>query len=124
MIHGDPEPPTLPHPSTLRVAKNEYLERKYWDKDAIISISRMKRADHTDQKLAIRHVGYDPFYVFYFTNYQKLVYKQYAMSEVPSLKIDASGGFVQRIVKADGTLGQTHIFISWCNTFPARAVCH
>lgn len=69
----------------------------------------MKRIGRTEDKFTIRNIGYDPFYVQYWSNHQNVVYKKYAESEVASLKIDASGSFVSKLKRADETRSK-HIF--------------
>lgn len=110
MNRDDPEPPILPKSTVLHVAKNRYLESLYLDKDPVVAISKLKRVGETENKYAIRNIGYDPFIVLYWTNYQKLIYSKYAGKEEASLKIDASGKIVSKIRKADQTYGP-HVFL-------------
>lgn len=84
MSPGDPEPPVLPNVSTLKVAKKEYIDSQSMDRDPIIAIAKLKMLGDTEQKLALRNIGYDPFVTFFWTNYQNLVYKKYASSEAAS----------------------------------------
>lgn len=110
MIHGEKEAPIIPKASVLNVAKHEYMQSLQLDKNPIIAISKMKRIGDAESKLAIRFIGYDPFYVMYWSNYQSLVYKKYASNEIASIKIDSTGKLVSRLKKDDGTLGP-HIFL-------------
>lgn len=110
MLPGDPEPPTLPKADVMHVAKNEHLQSSLLDKDPIVAIAKMKRIGRTEEKLSIRNVGYDPFYVQYWTHHQNLIYEKYTKRETASLKIDATGGLVSKILRADGTFSQ-HIFL-------------
>lgn len=96
--------------NVLSVAKCEYLQSLSLDKDPVIAISKMKRIGRTEDKFAIRNIGYYPFYVQYWSNHQNVVYKTYAGREVSSLKIDASGGFVSKLKRPDGILSQ-HILL-------------
>lgn len=96
MSLGDPEPPTLPKADVMNVAKHEYLQSSLLDKDPIVAIAKMKRIGPTEEKLTIRNVGYDPFYVQYWTHYQNLIYEKYTKREIASLKIDATGGLVSK----------------------------
>lgn len=110
MSPGDPEPPILPKSSVLNAARHEYNEGLSLDRDPILAISKLKRIGETEEKFAIRSIGYDPFFVHYWTNYQNVVYKKYARTQISSLKIDASGKFTARILRADGSKSQ-HIFL-------------
>lgn len=110
MSPGDPEPPTLPKSNVLNAAKCEYLKSLQLDRDPVIAISKMKRVGRTEDLFTIRNIGYDPFYVQYWSRHQNVVYKKYAGRETASLKFDASGGFVSRLKRPDGNDSQ-HIFL-------------
>lgn len=74
MNRDDPESPTPPKSSVLHVAKNQYLESLYLEKDPVVAISKLKRVGEKENRYAIRNIGYDPFMVLYWTNYQKLIH--------------------------------------------------
>lgn len=58
-------------------------------------------------------MGYDRFYVHYWTKHQNVVYKNNAKNEPVSLKIDAPSGFVSKLEKSDGSFSH-HIFFVYC----------
>lgn len=81
MNEEDPKPAIIPNASTLTNAKYEYKESAHLDKDPVIAISKLKKVGEAQQMVAVRNIGYDPFFVIYFTNYQSLVYRKYALAE-------------------------------------------
>lgn len=110
MSPDDPEPPILRKSSVLNAAKPDYIEELSLDRDPILAIAKLKRIGETDERFAIRSIGYDPFFVHYWTNHQNLVYKKHVRTEISSLKIGASGKFVAKIRRADGSKSH-HIFL-------------
>lgn len=94
----------------MNMAKHEYVESLHLDKDPVVAISALRRLGNIEAKSAIRYLGYDPFYVMYWTNYQNLVYRMYTSTENSCIYIDATGKLVSKILKKDKTLGP-HIFL-------------
>ncbi|CAH1116558.1 unnamed protein product [Phaedon cochleariae] len=100
MCPGDAEPPNLYSSPVLRKAKSEYISSQYLDKDPVKSIFLSKQTTGAN---IIQNIGLDPFYVHYWTSHQTSIYKKYCSKFTSCLYIDATGGVVRKIKKADGS---------------------
>ena len=114
MQPSDQEPGTLYKTTVLNKAKHQSERQKHCDIDTLTSLVMMKQDSH---KFSIHEIGYDPFYILYWTNYQIHVYNIYANGSFPTITIDATGS----IVKALKTGGRKtkHIFL-----YQAVVNCH
>lgn len=83
----------LPSGSVLRTAVSiEKRERRYND-DPVVAIAIMKTL--SKYQAVIRDIGYDPFYVYYWSPLEMAVYKFYVKDTLePRISIDATGGLV------------------------------
>lgn len=89
------------------VAKRDYLASKFHDPDPLKALSLMK---HKGFNHAIHGIGADPFYVYYWLNYQNHIYRSYAKQESATIFIDATGSIVKRVTKLGGTKS-AHVFL-------------
>lgn len=105
MNFNDKEPSDLPSSNALRVLKSRVIAESRSFKDPISSIHAMRYAN-TDGK-AIRAIGLDPFYVFYWLPTQIYVFREYAKSPESKISIDATGGVVKKIKRPQGNKSST-----------------
>ena len=99
MRPGDPEPPTLPSASVLRVAKVEFVHSTHAHQDSRKALEIMK---YTSWSNAIHSIGYNPFFVHFWTAHQIRLVFNYRKSEISSDAMDASGNMIKKIELFDG----------------------
>ncbi|CAI6376027.1 unnamed protein product [Macrosiphum euphorbiae] len=101
MHFGEKEPSHIPTLNSLRILKYKALQKENLHKDPIISISILKQTNNLNS--TIRDIGYDRFYIHYWSGNELDVYRQYIKQNVNSvISIDATGGVVQRPVLISG----------------------
>lgn len=98
MEEGDPEPPHIPKPSVLRMAKSEYRKSQFHDPDPVRALSLMARQLYPGD---IHFVSEFPFAVHYWTNHQKHVYCPYAARQQSCIFIDATGSIFTKFLKTN-----------------------
>lgn len=96
MDKGDPIPPMLYNDTVLRNAKQEEMDRRLELKhsDPILNLNLAKY-----ESLAgiVRNIGLDPFFCMYWTEEQKLLYKNTITQNLNSfLTVDATGSFAKK----------------------------
>lgn len=114
MKPDDPEPGNLYKTSVMNKAKHESDLKQYHDPNVFASLVILKRKI---QKLNLHAMGYDPFFLLYWTNYQVHVYRLYAKSCHPTISIDATGSIVQKL--SIDNYKTKHIFL-----YEAVVNCH
>lgn len=101
----DPEPPQLYKASILRKAKQERQDKNLQIKGPCVfsNLQDMKYMQHAG---SIHNIGYDPFFVHYWTSEQITVYLEYH----DILYIDATGSLVKKLTLPNGELSP-HIYL-------------
>lgn len=84
----------------LRNAKSEYKKSQYLDKDPIKALSILKRKT-TLGKNVVHNIGYDPFYVHFWSSHQNRLYNK-VNRKCAVLIIDATGKVAPKLKYADG----------------------
>jgi len=103
MEFGDIEPSHLPTSNALRVLKCKPVKK---NNDPILSLSILK--NNISYSTIIRDIGYDRFFVHYWSTLQINAYRQYVkQSSTPLITIDASGGVVRRPLLISGRKSKT-----------------
>lgn len=93
---------------TYQKCKEEEEQKTYLDKDPVVSLGKLKRCSGGQN--VIRNIGYDPFFVYFWSNHQINVYNKKITEHMACLSIDATGKIAKPIVHADGTNSQ-HLFL-------------
>jgi len=89
-------PPQIPSLTSLRVAKHRAVSSLRHHQDPINALGVMKQIHKYDG--AIRDIGFDTFFVHFWTNLQMKIYKeQYTKCAVPTISFDATGGVCKKI---------------------------
>ncbi|KAJ1520351.1 hypothetical protein ONE63_004549 [Megalurothrips usitatus] len=109
MEEGEREPPQVPLARSLRQAKFEYLSSLRLDNDPVMAIILAKHeALYTG---FIKNVTYEKFIVPFWNIAQVHAERSYVQNTPNSkISIDASGGFVHKLKRADGKKSG-HIFL-------------
>ncbi|KAF0728916.1 Uncharacterized protein FWK35_00028412, partial [Aphis craccivora] len=95
MNFGDKEPSHLPSLNALRVLKSKSIKKEQEHDDSILSLSILK--NDIPYSTIIRDIGYDRFFVHYWSTVQMNAYRKYAkQSKTPLISIDATGGLVRK----------------------------
>ena len=98
---GDPEPSTIPSLNALRLIKSRTKQSSHLDSDPIISVIKMK--GNAPFSLIFRDIGYDPFFLHYWSAAQENAYRIYTrQTPVLRVSIDATGGVVRPIHLVSG----------------------
>lgn len=93
MHFGEKEPSLIPTLNSLRILKSKALQKENLHKDPVISISILKQTNNLNS--TIRDIGYDRFFIHYWSGNELNVYRQYIKQNVNSvISIDATGGVV------------------------------
>lgn len=101
MNFGDKEPSHLPTLNALRILKCRSLKKNQDHDDPILGLSVLK--GNLPYSLIIRDIGYDRFFVHYWSTVQINIYRQYFKStDVPVISIDATGGVVKKTLLISG----------------------
>ena len=88
----------IPSSNVLRVAKHEFLRRNRLHKDPILALGIMKRT--VPYEGIIRDIGYDSFFVHYWSPAQINVFNEYCKRTTESvIAIDATGSVCHKINK-------------------------
>lgn len=112
MDFGDPYPPILPKTTVLRKAISEMKDKRLGltGSKSISNIVDMKDTTHVG---SVHKIGASPFFCYYWTTEQKLLYKlNYKTNEHSFMTIDATGSVVKKI-KYSYTKS-SHIFLYQC----------
>lgn len=101
----DSEPPQLYKASTLRKAKQQRQDLNLQIKGscAYTNLQNMKYTNHAG---SIHGIGYDPFFIHYWTPEQMIVYLEYHNI----LYIDATGSLIRKFNLPNGELS-SHIYL-------------
>jgi len=96
MEFGDDEPSHLPTANALRIIKCRAISDQREDHDPILALCKMK---HMHPYLNIvKEIGYDRFFVHYWTALEMNVYRQYVKhNKITTVCIDATGSLVKKI---------------------------
>lgn len=101
----DSEPPHLYKPSTLRKAKQERQDLNLQIKGSC-SFTNLQNMKYNNHAGSIYSIGYDPFFVHYWTPEQIVVYLEYH----DILYIDATGSLIKKLKLPNGELSP-HIYL-------------
>ena len=109
MNFGDYEPAHIPTSNALRILKHRKYKKDLIHTDPIIGINIMM---HSSAYLgSIKSLGYEPFYVMYWTSSQMKVYNLYCkLCPNPNICLDTTGSVVKRI-KRPYDKKSKHIFL-------------
>jgi len=101
----DSEPPYLYKTSTLRKAKQERRDFNLHIKGtcAFTNLQNMKYTNHAG---SIHCIGYDPFFVHYWTSEQMTIYLEYH----DIIYIDATGSLIRKFMLPNGELSP-HVYL-------------
>lgn len=119
MNYGDAEPPTLYNNSVLRKAKQEEADRRLHLKgrDPIVNLQYAKYYTHIGR---MHDIGVDPFYCFYWSQEQLLLYKlDHSKDSNSFLTIDTTGGIAHRLQLPNGEKSH-YIFLYQCMSISNR----
>lgn len=100
---------TLQNEEVLHKAKHEYRKAQYLDPDPVRALSILKRLTPVGQNV-VHKIGYDPFFVHFWSSHQTKVYNEKMMENGAFLAIDATGSVAHNIVHVDGKHGK-HLFL-------------
>lgn len=101
MKFGDREPSNIPSSNVLRVAKHKTLTISRAHKNPILALGILKKKPPCEN--TIRDIGYDRFFVHYWSAAQIHVYNEYCKKSVPStIAIDATGSICHKIKRLAG----------------------
>ena len=101
MAEEDSEPPQLYSSAVLHAAKSEATMADYIDPDALKALVILKSSSLQN---IIHNIGLDPVFVHYWSNHQLNIYKKYAIENNAYISIDATGGIIKYLCKADGSI--------------------
>lgn len=92
---GDKEPSHLPTANALRIIKCRSTKNQREDDDPILSLCKMKHI-HPYVNI-IKDIGYDRFFVHYWSALEMNVYRQYSRNNrITTVCIDATSGGLAR----------------------------
>lgn len=112
MDYGDVEPPNLYTSSVLRKAKQQATNLELGisnENNPIFSIGNLKYSN--EHQGAIQNIGFDPFFVHYWTPTQEHIYKTYIRTKWTTQYIDATGSLVLPIIRTQNKISSSHIFL-------------
>lgn len=90
------EPSDLPTLNALRIIKHRSQTAEHLDPDPIISIIKMMQ--NQPYKCFFQNVGYEPFFLHYWSAAQTNAYRTYTrQTKVPCVSIDATVSLIRRI---------------------------
>jgi len=90
MNFGEKEPSHLPTSNALRIAKCRELKKYREDNDPVLEISKMKNINPFIN--VIKDIGYDRFFVHYWSATELNVYRKYVKyNKCSTILIDATG---------------------------------
>lgn len=95
MEFGDNEPSHLPTANALRITKCRAIKDQREDDDPILALCKLK---HIHPYLnIIKDIGYDRFFVHYWSTLEINVYRQYSQqNKITTVCIDATGSLVKK----------------------------
>lgn len=99
----------LPNSSVLRVAKHEYKKSQYLHNDPIVALGLLKRATALGKNV-IQKIGFDPFFVYFWSSHQLKVYNAKMVENDTCICIDATGKVASKIVHANKEKSK-HLFL-------------
>lgn len=101
MHYGEAEPSHIPSKNALRVMKYKANKINRIHEDPITALSLLKASlPYND---IIRDIGYDRFFVHYWSSTEINSYRLYAKNnKLPTISIDATGGLVQKPILISG----------------------
>ncbi|CAI6343597.1 unnamed protein product [Macrosiphum euphorbiae] len=103
MSEGDKAPAQIPSLISLRTAKSRAISLTRLHQDPVIAINIMKY--NSSFCSTIRDIGYDGFFVHFWSNLQLRIYKDcYSKCKIPSISFDATGGCCRKIKRPDNTM--------------------
>lgn len=111
---GDGDPPMCYTENVMSTAKSQDKKARTLHRDPIVSLGILKRSPLG--KDVIQNIGYDPFSVIMFSNYQIRLWNLYS-DKVP-LIIDATSGIATKLIHADGQKSRSlflHLAVINCN---------
>lgn len=95
MEFGDKEPCSLPTSNALRIVKCRAIKDQRENDDPVLALCRMKHM-HPYQNI-IKDVGYDRFFVHYWSALEMNVYRQYTQqNKISTVCIDATGSLLKK----------------------------
>lgn len=99
----------LPSSTVLRTLKSEYTKKQFLDNNPVIALSILKRKSSIGRNV-IHKIGYDPFFVYFWSSHQVKLYNTQVAEGGCSLAIDATGGVAPKIIHVDGRKSK-HLFL-------------
>lgn len=99
----------LPSASALRRVKLEYKKSLYLHEDPIKSLGLLKRSKPLGQNV-IHKIGFDPFFVYFWSSHQIKFYNTKVAERDASLAIDATGKVAPKI-KHSNNENSKHLFL-------------
>lgn len=121
----------LPSAEVLRRIKHDYKKSAYLDDDPIKSLGILKRSVPLGQNV-IHKIGYDPFFIYFWSTHQIKIYNAKVREEGACLAIDATGKVTPKITHANNDKSK-HLFLYTgilnCQTGPLPVIrqiteCH
>ena len=109
----DKEPPHLYSTNVLRVAKYDIAQKNYMDKDPLKALYLLQLGS---LRHIIHSIGWNPFYIHYWSNHQLHVYRTYVSDETSCVYIDATESVVKKIKRSElnTKTKSKHIFLYNC----------
>jgi len=120
---GDSVPPIIYNSIVLRKAKQQLLNKRL-QLQTTDPVKNLQNAKHSTLRGTIRNIGYDPFYCFYWSEEQRVLYKNACKAKDCFLAIDATGGIANKLLLPNGKKAP-HLFLYQCmcitskGSFPA-----
>lgn len=108
MKYGDTEPAFIPKLGTLRTAKSAFLKSSQIDSDPIVALYKAKSFQEYGN--TIHNVGYSPFFVYFWTKAQIMMYRKFCENNQKRISIDSTGGVAKKINYPD-QLNSKSIFL-------------
>ncbi|CAI6375243.1 unnamed protein product [Macrosiphum euphorbiae] len=96
MEYGDQEPVNIPTLNALRVMKHKVFQKSHIHQDLITALSLLKNT--VNYNIIIYNMGYDRFFLHYWTSTEINTYTVYTKKKIPRITIDATGGLVRKFL--------------------------
>lgn len=98
-------PAHIPTTKSLRQIKSKLSTSSRLHPDPIVALGILKNSDGGS---AIRDIGYDKFFIHFWSDLQLKIYKDhYAKTKSPTISIDATGGCCRKIKRHDNQLSNS-----------------
>lgn len=94
---GDSVPPIIYNSTVLRKAKQQLLDKRL-QLQTMDPVKNLQNAKHSTLRGTIRNIGYDPFYYFYWSEEQRVLYKNAWKDKDCFLAIDATGVIANKLL--------------------------